>query len=49
MNDFYKKYNVYAVVARNTGAQMGGWFRKEIREAADLQGLKFRVAGFAGT
>jgi TRAP-type mannitol/chloroaromatic compound transport system substrate-binding protein len=49
MNEFYKKYNVYAVVAGNTGAQMGGWFRKEIRETADLQGLKFRVAGFAGT
>jgi hypothetical protein len=25
---------------------MGGWFRKEI---ADLQGLKFRVAGFVDT
>jgi TRAP-type mannitol/chloroaromatic compound transport system substrate-binding protein len=49
MNDFYKKYNVYAIVAGNTGAQMGGWFRKEVRETADLQGLKFRVAGFAGT
>ncbi len=49
MNDFYKKYNVYAVLAGNTGAQMGGWFRKEIREVSDLQGLKFRVAGFAGT
>jgi TRAP-type mannitol/chloroaromatic compound transport system substrate-binding protein len=28
---------------------MGGWFRKEIKEAADLRGLKFRVGGFAGT
>jgi TRAP-type mannitol/chloroaromatic compound transport system substrate-binding protein len=26
---------------------MAGWFRREIREVADLQGLKFRVGGFA--
>ncbi len=34
--------------AGNTGAQMGGWFRKEIKTVADLQGLKFRIGGFAG-
>jgi hypothetical protein len=28
---------------------MGGWFRKEIRSMDDLKGLKFRIAGFAGT
>jgi TRAP-type mannitol/chloroaromatic compound transport system substrate-binding protein len=27
---------------------MGGWFRKEIRTVQDLQGLKFRIGGFAG-
>jgi TRAP-type mannitol/chloroaromatic compound transport system substrate-binding protein len=27
---------------------MGGWFRKEIKEVADLKGLKFRITGFAG-
>jgi TRAP-type mannitol/chloroaromatic compound transport system substrate-binding protein len=48
MNEFYKKYNIYAIPAGNTGAQMGGWFRKEIKEVADLQGLKFRIGGFAG-
>jgi hypothetical protein len=32
----------------NTGAQMGGWFRKEIKTVADLKGLKFRIGGFAG-
>jgi len=47
-NDFYKKYNFMALPAGNTGTQMGGWFRKEIKEVADLQGLKFRIAGFAG-
>jgi TRAP-type mannitol/chloroaromatic compound transport system substrate-binding protein len=49
MNNFYKKFNIYALVAGNTGCQMGGWFRKEIREVRDLQGLKFRIGGFAGT
>ena len=27
---------------------MGGWFRKEIKEVADLKGLKMRIGGFAG-
>jgi TRAP-type mannitol/chloroaromatic compound transport system substrate-binding protein len=48
MNDFYKKANIYALPCGNTGCQMGGWFRKEIREAADFNGLKFRIGGYAG-
>ena len=48
MNDFYKKFNIYALPAGNTGAQMGGWFRKEIKSVDDLKGLKMRIGGFAG-
>ena len=48
MNEFYKKHNIHALASGNTGCQMGGWFRKEIKEVADLRGLKFRVGGFAG-
>jgi TRAP-type mannitol/chloroaromatic compound transport system substrate-binding protein len=48
LNDFYKSYNVTTFLAGNTGCQMGGWFRKEIKSVADLQGLKFRIGGFAG-
>jgi TRAP-type mannitol/chloroaromatic compound transport system substrate-binding protein len=48
MNEFYKKHNIFALPAGNTGAQMGGWFRKEIKEVEDLKGLKFRIGGFAG-
>ncbi|HEY2247054.1 MAG TPA: TRAP transporter substrate-binding protein DctP, partial [Bradyrhizobium sp.] len=48
MNDFAKKSNIYAIPGGNTGAQMGGWFRKEIKEVADLNGLKFRIGGIAG-
>ncbi len=48
MREFYARYNIINFPAGNTGAQMGGWFRKEIRSAADMKGLKFRVAGLAG-
>lgn len=48
MNEFYKKYNVIAFLAGNTGCQMGGWYRKEIKEVKDLSGLKMRIGGFAG-
>jgi TRAP-type mannitol/chloroaromatic compound transport system substrate-binding protein len=47
-NDFLKPYNCYAICYGNTGTQMGGWFRKEIKTVADLKGLKFRVGGVAG-
>ena len=48
LNEFYKKYNCTALLAGNTGCQMGGWFRKEINTVADLKGLKFRIGGFPG-
>ena len=48
LNEFYKKYNAHALLSGNTGAQMGGWFRKEINSVDDLKGLKFRIGGFAG-
>jgi TRAP-type mannitol/chloroaromatic compound transport system substrate-binding protein len=48
MREFYAKYNIINFPGGNTGAQMGGWFRKEIKSVNDLKGLKFRIAGFAG-
>jgi TRAP-type mannitol/chloroaromatic compound transport system substrate-binding protein len=48
MNEFGKKFNVHSLAAGNTGCQMGGWFRKEIKGPADFRGLKFRIGGFAG-
>jgi TRAP-type mannitol/chloroaromatic compound transport system substrate-binding protein len=48
-NEFFKKSaNVIAFPCGNTGTQMGGWFRKEIKTVADLSGLKFRIGGIAG-
>ena len=48
MNDFYKRFGIYALPCGNTGARMGGWFRREVREQRDLNGLKMRIGGFAG-
>ena len=48
MNEFYKDFSMRAFLCGNTGAQMGGWYRKEIKSVADLKGLKLRTAGMAG-
>ena len=46
--EFYDKYNIVNFPGGNTGAQMGGWYRKEIKGVADIKGLKMRIGGFAG-
>jgi len=46
--EFYKAYNIHRIPAGNTGAQMGGWFRKEVKTVADLKGIKMRIGGMAG-
>jgi TRAP-type mannitol/chloroaromatic compound transport system substrate-binding protein len=48
MREFYRNYNIISFLGGNTGAQMGGWFRKEIKSLADMKGLKFRIGGFGG-
>lgn len=49
-NDFASRNaGVTAFLCGNTGTQMGGWFRKEIRTVKDLSGLKMRVGGLAGS
>ena len=48
MREFYAKYNIVNFPGGNTGAQMGGWYRKEIKSVADVKGLKMRIGGFAG-
>ena len=48
MNAFYAKYNIYGLLCGNTGAQMGGWFRKELNTPDDLKGVKMRIGGFGG-
>jgi TRAP-type mannitol/chloroaromatic compound transport system substrate-binding protein len=48
MNEFYAKHNLFGVPGGNTGTQMGGWYRKELKTVADLQGVKMRIGGLAG-
>jgi len=48
LNEFFNSKGLHGLACGNTGAQMGGWYRKEINTVADLQGLKMRVGGFAG-
>ena len=48
MREFYAKYNIINFPGGNTGVQMGGWYRKEIKSLADMKGLKMRIGGFAG-
>ncbi len=44
----YEPFKVRAFLAGNTGPSMGGWFRKEIRDAAELATLRIRVQGLGG-
>ena len=48
MREFYDKYNIVNFPGGNTGSQMGGWYRKEIKGVQDMKGLKMRIGGFAG-
>jgi TRAP-type mannitol/chloroaromatic compound transport system substrate-binding protein len=48
MNAFYAKQNLIGFPGGNTGAQMGGWWRKEINSLADMQGVKMRIGGMGG-
>ena len=48
LRQFFKDYKVINFPGGNTGTQMGGWFRKEIKDLADLKGLKMRIPGFGG-
>lgn len=48
MRALYGQYNIVNFPGGNTGAQMAGWYRREINSVSDLKGLKFRIGGLGG-
>ena len=47
-SEVYDRFNLVPFLAGNTGVQMTGWFRKEIKTVDDLKGVKMRIPGLAG-
>jgi TRAP-type mannitol/chloroaromatic compound transport system substrate-binding protein len=48
MDEIYDSFGVVSMPAGQTGGQMFGWFRKELKSPKDFEGLKMRTAGFGG-
>jgi len=48
IDEFLADRKIFALPAGNTGGQMAGWFRKEVRTPQDFSNLKVRIGGFAG-
>ena len=46
--NLYDNYNVIGFPAGNTGTQMGGWLRKELKTVEDIKGLTIRIGGIGG-
>ncbi|OGU34212.1 MAG: ABC transporter substrate-binding protein [Ignavibacteria bacterium GWB2_35_6b] len=46
--EVYEPFNIIPFPAGGTGAQMGGWFNKQINSVSDLKGLKMRIPGIGG-
>jgi TRAP-type mannitol/chloroaromatic compound transport system substrate-binding protein len=48
VNGALAKFNAISFACGNSGCQMGGFFRKELKDVDDLKGLKFRIGGTGG-
>lgn len=48
MREIMAPFNIVNYPGGNTGVQMGGWFRHEIKSVDDLKGLKMRIPGAGG-
>jgi TRAP-type mannitol/chloroaromatic compound transport system substrate-binding protein len=48
MNRVYADFGVRSFPAGNTGAQMGGWFKRPLQGLESLRGLKMRIPGLGG-
>ena len=48
VNEVFADFNIIAFPAGNTGAQMGGWFKREVNSVSELRGLKMRIPSLGG-
>ena len=48
VHDLYADFNIISFPSGNTGAQMGGWFRRRIDGLDDMRGLRMRIPGLGG-
>jgi TRAP-type mannitol/chloroaromatic compound transport system substrate-binding protein len=48
MGEVYADFGIVPLPCGNTGAQMGGWFRRPVATLADLSGLRMRIPGIGG-
>src|ERR1051326_3735926 len=47
-DEIYAPFGVKPFMGGNTGVCMGGWFRRDLQDLADLRGLKIRSLGLGG-
>jgi TRAP-type mannitol/chloroaromatic compound transport system substrate-binding protein len=45
LREFYLGHGIVNFPMGNTGAQMGGWYRKPVKSLADIKGLRMRITG----
>lgn len=48
LRDVYAEFGIINFPVGNTGAQMGGWFRRPINSLSELNGLRMRIPGIGG-
>ncbi len=48
LRPLFSDFNIVRFFGGSTGAQMGGWFNREIATVADIEGLKMRIPGPGG-
>jgi TRAP-type mannitol/chloroaromatic compound transport system substrate-binding protein len=48
LREVYSDFGIVQFPCGNTGAQMGGWFRRPVSTLSDLQGLRMRIPGIGG-
>ncbi|MEC7986501.1 MAG: TRAP transporter substrate-binding protein [Myxococcota bacterium] len=48
IRELLSDFNIIGFPGGNTGAQMGGWFKREVNSLAEMKGLRMRIPGMGG-